>query len=298
MDRWDIVIIGAGIAGLTAAIYGQRAGKKTLVIDKEGFGGKIITTPQVDNYPGVPGVDGFELMEKIYNQAVGFGAEVKFEEVVSLDDHIVKTNSNEYYGETIIIATGSKDRRLKVKGEEENIGKGVHFCGACDAHFYKGKEVAVVGAGNTAVTDALTLSGLASKVYILVRKKGFPKAEQMLVEQLLSKDNVVVMNETEVEAIDKKERLNVLLNNGSTLEIDGLFLAIGSDPDVGIFDVEKDRGFIKVDDDMRTSKEYVFGAGDCVNRKVKQLTTAAAYGTIAGMSAISYINKKRRKKDD
>lgn len=288
----DVIIIGAGIAGLTASIYLKRAGKSVLIIDKDGFGGKIINSTQVDNYPGLPGVSGYDLMEKVYDQALSFGAELVYEDVVKIEGHSVITRESTYKGKTIIICTGSKDKKLNVEGEEEGSGKYIHSCATCDGNFYKGKTVAIVGAGNTAVQDAIELSSMAEKVYMIVRGDGFPKAEAILVERMMEIPNIEYIYEEEIKKIIKGDKVNLILKNGD-LEVDGVFLAIGSNPDTDAFDLDKENGYIKVDEDMKTSVPYIFAAGDCTTIKVKQLVTAASSGAVAAISAINYLNNMK-----
>ena len=299
---YDIVIIGAGPAGLSAAIYGQRAGKKTLLLDEKGFGGQILNTPEVENYPGIKKVSGFELASTLYEQATGQGAEIAYEKAVAIEDggstKIVRTETNTYEAKAVIIATGAKNRPLGLASESKFTGSGVSYCATCDGAFFRGKTVAVIGGGNTALEDAEVLSGLAEKVYLVHRRDTF-RGEQAGVKRLLAKDNVEfvldsvpsdILGDMTVSGLKIK---NVKTEEEQTLEVQGVFVAIGQMPDNEAFADAVDldpSGYVDAGEDCLTKTPGVFTAGDCRTKKVRQLATAAADGAAAALAAAGYIN--------
>lgn len=299
---YDIIIIGAGPAGLSAAIYGQRAGKKTLLLDEKGFGGQILNTPEVENYPGIKKVSGFELASTLYEQATGHGAEIAYEKAVAIEDggstKIVRTETNTYEAKAVIIATGAKNRPLGLASEAKFTGSGVSYCATCDGAFFRGKTVAVIGGGNTALEDAEVLSGLAEKVYLVHRRDTF-RGEQAGVKRLLAKDNVEfvldsvpsdILGDMTVSGLKIK---NVKTEEEQTLEVQGVFVAIGQMPDNEAFADAVDldpSGYVDAGEDCLTKTPGVFTAGDCRTKKVRQLATAAADGAAAALAAAAYIN--------
>ncbi len=297
---YDIVIIGAGPAGLSAAIYGQRAGKKTLLIDAKGFGGQIINTPEVENYPGIKKVSGLELATNLYEQATELGAEIVYEKAVGIEDtgalKKVKTDSAVYETKSVIIATGAKNRPMGLENEEKYTGAGVSYCATCDGAFFRGRDVAVIGGGNTALEDAEVLAGIADKVYLIHRRDQF-RGEEANVKRLREKDNVeFVLNSVPVELvgdvmISGLKVKNVKTEEVITLLVQGVFVAIGQMPDNKDFaDVAglDDKGYVAAGEDCLTATPGVFTAGDCRTKKVRQLATAAADG--AALAAVEYIN--------
>lgn len=299
---YDIIIIGAGPAGLSAAIYGQRAGKKTLLLDEKGFGGQILNTPEVENYPGIKKVSGFELASTLYEQATGHGAEIAYEKAVAIEDggstKIVRTETNTYEAKAVIIATGAKNRPLGLASEAKFTGSGVSYCATCDGAFFRGKTVAVIGGGNTALEDAEVLSALAEKVYLVHRRDTF-RGEQAGVKRLLAKDNVEfvldsvpsdILGDMTVSGLKIK---NVKTEEEQTLEVQGVFVAIGQMPDNEAFADAVDldpSGYVDAGEDCLTKTPGVFTAGDCRTKKVRQLATAAADGAAAALAAAAYIN--------
>lgn len=301
----DVVIVGAGPAGLSAAIYTQRAGKRALVLEATTYGGQIINTPDIANYPGIANISGVEFATGLYNQAKELGAEIVFQRVVGVEDRgdekVVKTSKAEYPCKAVILATGAKNRPLGLDQEQALIGKGISYCATCDGMFFRGKEVAVNGGGNTALEDALFLSNYCSKVTLIHRREGFRGTEES-VARLRERENVeFVLNATvsrlkagdtgltAVEVTDK--------NTGETKEIpvSGLFVAIGQTPDNTAFqDLIKldDQGYIAADESCETGTPGVFTAGDCRTKKVRQLTTAASDGAVAALAACEYIDKQ------
>ena len=290
---YDIVIIGAGIAGLTAAIYGVRANKKVLIIEKQNYGGRIISATHVKNYPGFIDISGVDLATNLYVQATSLGAELVFEDAKSIQNGINKkviTDRNEYDCKSIIIATGLERRSLNIPGEKELIGKGVSYCASCDGNFYKDKVVAVVGGGKSAIEDAIYLSNLASKVYLISRKD---------LEENLEKDNIEIITNYSVENINYKDSIESIdIVNGEdkkNIKVDGLFISIGYDSSNEEFEsvIElDDKGYI-IADNTHTNLDGIFAAGDCVKKELRQLVTAASDGAIAATEAIKYIEKNR-----
>lgn len=300
---YDVIVIGAGTAGMTAEIYARRAGKTVLIIEKKNYGGQIINTPEVENYPGISKVSGFTFANNLYNQTRELGAEFKFEEVIKIQNNsgykVVVTNKTKYQGKTVIIATGAKNRPLGVNNEDKLTGAGVSYCATCDGAFFRGKDVAVVGGGNTALEDALFLSDYCNLVYVVHRRNEF-RGEKGLTDILKEKGNVKFVFDSVVKSIKGEqsveglEILNVKKNTLSEIKVQGAFIAIGQMPDNEKFSdmIELDgKGYIKADETCTTNTEGVFVAGDCRTKQVRQLTTAASDGAVAALAACSYINK-------
>lgn len=299
---YDIIVVGGGPAGLTAALYALRAGKSVLVIEKSTFGGQITWSPKVENFPAIPSVSGTELGDRLMAQAEAQGAEFELDEVVSveLDGDIkrVKTDfGGEFEAKALIVAVGAKPRMLGLEREKELVGNGVCFCAVCDGAFYKNRPVAVSGGGNSALQDAVLLSDTCSKVYLIHRRATF-RGEAKLVETLRSKDNVEFVLESSVTALHGKNELSgitVTNKDGASrdISVDGLFVAIGHAPDNGVFAqlMELDEaGYAASDESCLTKTCGVFVAGDCRRKAVRQLTTAAADGSAAALAACSYID--------
>lgn len=300
---YDVIVIGAGTAGMTAGIYARRAGKTVLIIEEKNYGGQIINTPEVENYPGISKVSGFTFANNLYNQTRELGAEFKFEEVIKIQNNsgykVVVTNKTKYQGKTVIIATGAKNRPLGVNNEDKLTGAGVSYCATCDGAFFRGKDVAVVGGGNTALEDALFLSDYCNLVYVVHRRNEF-RGEKGLTDILKEKGNVKFVFDSVVKSIKGEqsveglEILNVKKNTLSEIKVQGAFIAIGQMPDNEKFSdmVELDgKGYIKADETCTTNTEGVFVAGDCRTKQVRQLTTAASDGAVAALAVCSYINK-------
>ena len=300
----DIIIVGAGTAGLSAAIYGLRAGKSVLVLEQASYGGQIINTPEIENYPAIQKISGFEFATNLYNQAKNLGAEFAFEKVEGIEDKgqfkEVKTKDKSYEGKTVILATGAKNRSLGVEKEEELVGKGISYCATCDGMFYRGKVVAVNGGGNTAVEDATFLSDYVQKVYVIHRRDEF-RADKAEVDRLTSKPNVELVLNSTVKRLesDASGLTGVVVANKDgeerTLKVDGLFVAIGQAPDNQAFSdlVELDgKGYISAGESTLTKTPGIFTAGDCRTKAIRQLATAASDGAVAGLASVSYINEK------
>ena len=305
-ERYDIVIVGAGTAGLSAAIYAVRSGKSVMVLEEMSYGGQIINTPSVENYPGIANVSGFDFAQGLYDQAVGLGAKVAFESVASVEKtesgFTVKTDSGQYEAGALILATGAKNRTLGMEHEAEWVGSGVSYCATCDGAFFKGKEVAVSGGGNTALEDAIFLSEYCSKVYLIHRRWEL-RGEKHLQEVLSGRENVeFVLNVTMKELRGEDGLEAVVVTDKDTGEdrvipVAGLFVAIGQMPQNERFaDLVKldDKGYIIAGEDCKSSAEGVFAAGDCRTKEVRQLTTAAADGAVAALAACAYLSVSGR----
>ena len=302
MEQYDIAVVGAGPAGMTAALYAARAGKRVLLLEGEMYGGQIVQSRLVENYPGAPEINGAELAMKMMEPLTALGLEPtygKVNEVRKTETGFVLVTETDSYGvRAVIIATGVAHRKLGVPGEERLIGGGVSFCATCDGMLFRGKEVAVVGGGNTAVQDALVLSELCSRVYLIHRRDAF-RAEAHLVEKMRAAENVQCITDTvvtEMQGSPKLEALvlrNVKTEKTSTLPVSGVFLAVGNVAQNEAFRalVELDAsGFVLTDEDCRTSQEGILAAGDCRHKKVRQLTTATADGTVAALCAVEYLD--------
>ena len=299
---YDIIIIGGGPAGLTAATYARRAGKSVLVIEKNAFGGQITWSPKVENFPGFVSVSGVELGDKLLEQAMEQGAEVELEEVETLTvnggvKRVRCVSGAEFEARAVIIATGARPRMLGLPREQELIGNGVCFCAVCDGAFYKGQDVAVNGGGNSALQDALLLSETCRKVYLIHRRDSF-RGEAKLVDALKAKDNVeFILGARITELVGEDELCGLKLDcNGETRNIDvtGLFVAIGHAPDNGKFSnliALTEAGYADSNEDCLTVTPGVFTAGDCRRKSVHQLTTAVADGSVAALAACAYLDE-------
>lgn len=299
---YDIIIVGAGTAGLTAAIYARRALKKVLVLEAKNYGGQIINTLDIENYPVEPHISGFDFATKLYNQVIDLGAEIVFEKVVDIKNNEnikeVITTNNTYKAKAVILATGSENRKLGLGNEKELVGKGISYCATCDGAFYKNKKVAIVGGGNTAVADALYLSDIASNVYIIHRRDKF-KAEDSNIERLKGKKNVeIIYNSTvtKLDTTDKLESIEIVSSDGNKkkIEVDGLFIAIGRVPEnqnfAKLINLD-DNGYIIAKEDCITNVPGIFVAGDSRTKEVRQLVTATSDGAVSATAAIKYINE-------
>ena len=298
---YDIGIIGGGTAGMTAAIYGQRAGKKTIIIEGGVFGGQITSSPNVENYPGIASVSGSEFSMNLLDQAVKLGAETAMEQVTGIRDEgsvkVIETAGKEYPCRSVILATGVTHRHLGVPNEERLTGAGVSYCATCDGMFFRGRDVAVVGGGSTALQDAEFLSNYCRKVYLIHRRDEF-RGEDSIVKRLESKENVeFILSATVRDIIGDQAVERLIVNSKKTgkefkLDVSGIFIAVGQIPKNEIFaDVVKldADGFILAAEDCITSRPGIFAAGDCRTKEVRQLTTAAADGAVAALAACRYI---------
>ncbi len=298
----DIIIIGGGPAGYTAALYGVRAGLSVLLLEKFSAGGQMTQTEKIDNYPGFnEGIDGFTLGYKMQQGAEHFGAKTIQTEVLSVDllsnPKKITTGVGEFYSKTVIIATGADHKHLGIENEEKLIGRGVGYCAACDGMFYRGKTVAVVGGGNSAAADALLLSKICEKVYLIHRRDTL-KAEKVYREPLMNAENVEFKWNSQVEKLlfDKTIEGVIIKNNDGTTEeisLGGLFISVGRNPETKLFvnQIELDNlGYIVADETTRTSIPGVFAVGDVRTKVVRQIVTAVGDGAVAAHFAEEYIS--------
>ena len=301
---YDVIIVGCGPAGMTAGIYATRSNKTVLILEANTYGGQIVTTLDIENYPVEAHISGYDFATKLYNQTLELGATIKFEKVVKIevedDIKLVTTNKRVYRGKSVILATGAENRKLGIDGEEKYSGKGVSYCATCDGAFFKNRNVAVCGGGNSAVEDALYLSDICNRVFIIHRREEF-KAEEVLVRKLKRRDNVDILLNSNVTKLygDKKiEGIEVTDESGEVkkLRVSGLFIAVGRVPENQSFSTlvdMNDAGYVIADEDCHTSREGIFVAGDNRVKSLRQLVTATSDGAIAATEAVKYINSKK-----
>lgn len=298
---YDIVIIGAGPAGLTAAIYALREEKKVVILEKETIGGKITSSSKVENYPGFKSISGMDLANNLYEQVIDLGGEINIEEVLSIENGKVKkviTDENTYETKSIIIASGSKYKTLNLDNEEDLIGNGISFCTVCDGSFYKNKDVCVVGGANSALNSALYLSKICNKVYLIVRGPKL-KGDKKVIDDVLSANNIEVLYNTTVSeyVLDSDELVAIEVNNNESkkrLNVEGVFLAIGQSPEIEYLNnlVKVDENnYIVASENCMTNIDGIFVAGDVRKKDVRQLTTAVSDGTNAAINAINYLKE-------
>lgn len=299
----DIIVIGAGPAGMTAALYALRADKSVLLLEKENFGGQITYSPKLENYPSVMEISGSAFAEQMLEQVMAHGAEIELAEATKITDYkthkVVSTEYGDFEAKAVIIATGSKHRHLGLEGEEALIGSGISFCAVCDGSFFAGRKVAVIGGGNTALQEAVMLSELCSEV-VIIQNLSFMTGEKKLLQILEGKSNVSMIFDTVVTSLESKdgelcaiELKNTVNGETSKLALDGMFVAIGQKPENEAFsDVTalNDYGYIIADENCLTDTEGVFVAGDCRTKRIRQVTTAAADGAVAALAACRYID--------
>ena len=298
----DIIIIGAGPAGITAAIYALRAGVSVTIFDRNLYGGQAAITTQIENYPAIKSITGAMFAQKLYQQAIDLNANILFEEVISVDFsdafQTITTNKNTYTAKTVIVATGVKRRELNCEGEKQFAGKGVSYCATCDGAFFRNKNVVVVGGGNTALEDALFLSNQCRNVTLIHRRDTF-RAEKHLVDAVLSRYNITILYDSNVKSIKGNHVVNAIdvyhtkQNQTTTIETDGVFIAIGYEPDnemLSHYLNVNTEGYIVSDEYCHTNIEGVFVAGDTRTKHLRQIITACADGAVAGVSAVSYIS--------
>lgn len=346
---YDVIVIGAGPAGLSAAIYAQRSGKRVLVLEGKSYGGQIINTSKIENYPGIPEISGFGFAKDLYEQAKAMGAEISYEKCLKIEKaeiadgkltsgegdedrllageellaqemeqseekpqqtagqsnmteqagFIVSCKSKKYTAQSIILAVGAVNRKLDLKNEEKLTGKGVSYCATCDGAFYKGKNVAVVGGGNTALEDAVFLSNYCSNVYLIHRRNTF-RGEKKWEQLLRERENVHFYLEQTVSELVGEQRLqgltlrHVVTGKETSLEVEGVFIAVGQKPATSDFAplLETDQGgYVKAGEDCQTSIPGIYVAGDCRAKQVRQLTTAVADGSVAALAACAYCEQ-------
>ncbi|MDP4132640.1 MAG: FAD-dependent oxidoreductase [Bacillota bacterium] len=302
-NKYDIIIIGAGPAGLTAAIYALRMGKSVAVLESGSEGGQITSSPKVENYPGIPQIGGFELSEQMINQVHSLGGEIIHEGAGKIDikEKKVISSQNNYYYKALIVATGSRHKKLGVDGEERLTGMGVGYCAICDGNFYADKDVAVVGGGNTALTEALYLSDICDTVYLIHRRNEF-RAESKLVQEIETKDNIVLLMNAVVDKINGLDYVeSITVKNSETgktidINVSGIFISVGRTLNNEIYEgvLIADQGYIVAGEDCKTSVEGIYAAGDCRKKPVYQITTATADGSIAAIMAFEYLNNIKK----
>lgn len=304
---YDIIVVGAGPAGLTAALYAVRAGKSVLLFEKANYGGQMAFSPKIENFPSYKEISGYDLSESIFEQVAAAGVQYCDESVCKITDlggvKEVRTEEDSYSAKAVILATGTRHRTLGAKNEKEYSGNGISYCAACDGAFFKDKSVAVVGGGNSAAQEALYLGDICKSVTVLQNLSELT-AEPRLCERLKEKENItLVFNTVITEFTGDGETLSgVTAENTETkitseMSFDGVFVAIGLEPDNGAFKTVvklDENGYILCDRDMKTDSDGIFAAGDCTAKKIRQITTAMADGTTAAFSACRYIDEMNR----
>ena len=285
----NCVIIGAGPAGMNAALYLKRGGIEAIIIESDVPGGEMLKTYKIENYLGYESIDGGELALKMSKQVKDLGVKIIKDKVVKVtheDKFVIKCENNEFVSDYVIVATGRIPRKLGLKNESELTGRGISYCAVCDGAFYKDKEVAIIGGGDSALTEALYLSDLCLKVYVLARKD--LRASDVLQNRVKNKDNIVILKNVEVSGILGNDRLSsILLNNGDRLDVSGMFIAIGGNPELSFLDslgVELVNGYIKTNDRMESNIKGLYAAGDVRYKDFYQIITAASDGAIAALS--------------
>jgi len=298
----DIIIIGAGIAGMTAAIYARRAGLTALLIEKNIFGGQMVESAEIGNYPGIPSTTGPELSAAAYEQASNLGAEFTFDTVTALSQNDGMWNvtcaGGEYTAKAVIFANGATHRKLGCEGEEQFAQRGVSYCATCDGSFFRGKDVAVVGGGNTALEDALFLANMCAKVYLIHRRDQF-RGDRVLVDAVKDRDNIELVLDSQIEKIVGEQKVSgVQLVNKSgehrEIEVSAVFVAVGVQPDTQLIaDLAScdDSGYVLANENGETGVDGLYAAGDCRAKRLRQIVTAAADGANAAFSASNYINQ-------
>lgn len=298
MNIYDIIIIGGGPAGLTAAVYALRANKTVLVMEKGTFGGQITSSPKVENIPGFVSVSGNEFAEKLMEQAMDLGAEIECLEAFSITDGEVKTvttDDGDYFAKAVIIAAGTRHRLLGLPREEDFIGNGISFCAVCDGAFYQGKEVAVIGGGNSALQESILLSESCSRVY-LVQNLDYFTGEEKLISEIKAIPNITPITNAVVDALLGDDHLTgIRIKHGEKYEeiaIDGMFTAIGLIPQLENFNTlinVNSYGYADSGEDCTTNVGGIFVAGDCRSKRIRQVATAVSDGAIAALAAVDYI---------
>lgn len=294
---YDLVIVGMGISGITAAIYAKRGNLNVLIIDKSMPGGLLNNIEKIDNYPGFESISGPDLAEKLMNQINKLGVDIKYDEVlkVTLENEIkiIKTKNAEFRTKRIIIATGRSQRTLNLPLEDKLLGKGISTCALCDGHFFKNKVVAVVGGGNSALQESLYLANIVKKIYLVHRKDIF-NAQKEIIDKVTNTKNIEIINNDHVTALHEKDGIlsKITLQNYGDLPVDGLFIYIGFSPKTGFANelkITNDNGYILVDKRQETNVKGIYAAGDIVNKQIYQLVTAASEGATAAINVINSL---------
>lgn len=285
---YDVAIIGGGPAGMTAGLYAKRAGLNAIIFEGGFFGGQIVNSHKVDNYPGLPGISGFELAEKLISQLKEFDIEIVNKKVISLnlseEEKIIETRKEKYTAKAVILAMGAKPRKLGIENEDIFTGNGISYCATCDGAFYKDKTVAVCGGGNTALDDVLYLTKFAKKIFLIHRRDTF-RGDKVTLEKIQKEDKVEIITNSEIDKLLGEDKLlGIELKGGRKIDIDGLFLAIGNEPQTELVkgQIELDSyGYIITDENLKTNLKLVYGAGDVIIKKLRQVITAQNDGAIA-----------------
>lgn len=301
---YDIIIIGAGPAGMTAALYAKQARKNVLLLEKEAYGGQILKADKVKNYPGFKEISGFDFATNLYNQLTDINVEIKFEEVIEIRNNQnfkeIKTKKGNYTAKSIIIAAGAKNRKLNLNNEDKLIGRGVSYCTTCDGMFFKEKTVAVYGGGNSAIDGALYLSNICKKVYLIYRQKDF-RGNNENIDKLKNTQNIeCIFNTNIIDLIGEEKLESITLKENDKkykLDLDGLFIEIGyipvSEICKNIIDIDS-KGYIISNEDCTTNIEGIFVAGDIRTKDIRQLTTASSDGTVAALNACRYLKNTEK----
>lgn len=305
MRTYDLIIIGGGPAGLTAGVYARRGGLNVLIVENQAVGGQMSRTLEIENYPGFPTVNGFQLAMSMQEQCTTLGVEFAYGNIENLDldgnDKKLTIDGEEYSSKAVIIATGTTPTYLNIKGEKEFAGRGVSYCAVCDGGFFKDKNVIVVGGGNTALEDAMYLQRFAKTVYLAHRRDEY-RASKILIDKL-NESNVKQLKSYVIDEIvgdnkvTKVKVKNLKTNAISDINMDGVFVAVGQTPTASLFNVKKnERGYILVDQEMKTSIDGVFAAGDVTEKQIRQIVTACSDGAIAAESALKFLNFQQNSK--
>ena len=292
---YDVIVVGCGPAGMTAAIYALRANKKVLILEGEAIGGKIASSPLVENYPGFKQIGGNELVDNLYEQVESLGGVIEFDKALKIENGKVKKvigEFNTYEAYSVILAIGSKYRTLKIENEENYIGNGISFCVVCDGAFYKNQDVAVIGGGNSAIINAVSLADMCNKVYV-IQNVDYLTCEDALKKELETKNNIeIIYNGKVTKYLGEDIIEGLVINDERKINVSGIFLSIGQDADSefikDIINLDE-RNYILTNENFETNETGIFAAGDCVHKNIRQLTTAMNDGTIAALSAIQYL---------